>query len=463
MDKETQEEGSLAEREAAYERFVWANLKRNYAGHYIHGMLGMTGFRLFNAPTFIPAYLQLLSGSPLLTGLGIGLQQLGGTISPIIGAAHIEHRKRVLPASMLLGTLMRVPVLAIAIAGWFLHGRTLLFSIMALLFLYGLFSGPQGVAFQFLLAKGIPITLRGRLQAWRNVTGGLIAALLAYFAGKYLIGPNAFGNGYSTTFLLAFILTSLGLTVFRLLFREPVPPTVRPKMKVSDRVRQFPEMLRADRGFLYFMISRTFAIAGRVSVPFFILYAGKTIHITGANLGLLSFAYLIADTATNLIWGYMADRNGFKSAFVAALVLWIAGTVLIMTTHTLTLVTLSFFLVGAANSGYQMSAQNIVFEFGHRDDMAMRLALSNTAESVMSALGPLAVGLIVNAFGYLTVFSLAILSELIALGLLVWLVEEPRKRRSVHGFPSATHAEPTPERGLAPEAVVLASEEDIPT
>ncbi len=40
-------------REAAYEGFVWRNLRRNYAGHYIHGMLGMTGFRLVNAPTFI--------------------------------------------------------------------------------------------------------------------------------------------------------------------------------------------------------------------------------------------------------------------------------------------------------------------------------------------------------------------------------------------------------------------------
>ncbi len=37
---------SLAEREAEYEQFVWANLKRNYIAHYLHGMLGMTGFLL---------------------------------------------------------------------------------------------------------------------------------------------------------------------------------------------------------------------------------------------------------------------------------------------------------------------------------------------------------------------------------------------------------------------------------
>ena len=59
-----------AEREEAYEKFVYANLKRNYAGHYLHGMLGMTGFRLVNAPTFMPAYLHLICGAPWLVGLG---------------------------------------------------------------------------------------------------------------------------------------------------------------------------------------------------------------------------------------------------------------------------------------------------------------------------------------------------------------------------------------------------------
>jgi len=429
LDRPATEERTLEEREADYERFVWANLKRNYVGHYLHGMLGMTGFRLVNAPTFIPAYLHALTGSPVLTGLGLSLQQLGGTISPLIGAAHIEHRKRVLPVSMLLGTLMRVQILGIALAGWLLSGKPLVIAIMAFLFLLGLFSGPQGVAFQFLLAKVIPITWRGRLQGWRNVSGGAVAALLSYFAGRYLIGGNVFGNGYSTTFLLAFVLTSLGLTAFRFLLREPEPPTVRPKMKVLDRFRELPVLLKGDRGFLYFMVSRTFAIAGRVSAPFFIIYAGTTIHLTGHNIGLLSFAYLGADTATNLLWGYAADKSGFRLTFIAALVLWIAAASLIMTAHSLPLIFVAFCLSGAANAGYQMSAQNIVFEFGHRDDMAMRLALSNTAESVMSALGPIAVGVIVAMAGYGAVFSLSILFEAVALGLLLWLVEEPRKRR----------------------------------
>ena len=67
-------EPDLASREAAYEKFVWDNLRRNYLGNYLHGMLGMTGFRLVNTPTFLPAYLHMISGSNTIVGLGLALQ-----------------------------------------------------------------------------------------------------------------------------------------------------------------------------------------------------------------------------------------------------------------------------------------------------------------------------------------------------------------------------------------------------
>lgn len=240
-------EPTLAEKEAAYEKFVWANLKRNYIGHYMHGMLGMTGFRLINAPTFLPAYLHMLSGSNTVVGLGLALQQLGGVLSPIVGANQIEHRTKVMPAALWMGGLARLQIIGMALACWFLSGQSQIIAIIGFMFLFGLFMGTQRVVFSMLLAKVIPISRRGRLQAWRNATGGLIAAGLAYLAGRYFIDANLFGNGYSTTFLFAFALTSLGLTALRLLMIEPEPPTVRPRSRLIDRFKDFPALL-AEKG-----------------------------------------------------------------------------------------------------------------------------------------------------------------------------------------------------------------------
>ena len=169
----------------------------------------MTGFRLIYAPTFIPAYIHQLTGSDALVGSGAALLQLGMIFSPIFSASRLDHAPRILPHAMRTGAAMRAVILALALAGWFLRGWAELALTLACLFLLGLFTGAQRVAFQLLMAKVIPIDRRGRLQAWRNFTGGIIAAVLSYGAGIWLIDRNALGNGYATTFFLTFLLTRL--------------------------------------------------------------------------------------------------------------------------------------------------------------------------------------------------------------------------------------------------------------
>jgi MFS family permease len=445
LDKAAGIEVSEAEADAAYDRFVMDNLKRNYAGHYLHGMLGMTGFRLVNAPTFVPAYIHSISGSDAWVGIATSLQQLGGIVSPIIGAAQIEHRKKILPISVSLGLLMRAQILGLAISGWFLGGWPALALALVFLFLLGFFQGPQRVAFQLLLAKVIPIRLRGRLQAWRNLTGGAIAAVLSYFAGDWLVSNHILGNGYATTFAVAFVLTSLGLSALQMLMREPEPPTVRPRVTFRERMKDFPALIRGDKGFAWFMVARSFAMGSRIGQPFFFLFAAAMLGITGDSdphaygrtLAILSFSYMSADTVTNLIWGYLSDHGGFKSTFVIAMALNAVSVAVLMGSHDFVMAVVAFFGIGAANSGYQMSSTNIVIEFGHRHDIPMRMALSNTAEGAMGAIAPLIGAGLAAVWGYEASFFATIVSVVIALVILVWKVDEPRHRTHPHVEPNA--------------------------
>jgi len=422
--------------EAAYEKFVWDNLPRNFAGHFMHGMLGMTGFRIFNAPTFLPAYLHLISPpgfSSLIVGAGQALQNAGGVLSPIVGASQVEHRKKVLPVSMWMGGLMRVQIVLIALAAWFLKGPPLVIGILVCLFFLGVFQGAQGVAFQMLLAKVIPTRRRGILQSLRNLFGGLISAALAWAAGVYLIGKNIFGNGYATTFILAAILTSLGLTALAVLMREPEPPTVKPRTRALQRVREFPDLLRADRGYFYFMIAQTCATAGRIGVPFYVLFAAHVMPLTGprggANLGEMSLLLFLGDSLSNMVWGLLGDRFGFRSTFIGAMSLWIAATGLLLMASAPLGILAAFAGLGAAQAGFQMSSQTMVLEFGAREDMPMRLGLSQTAQGLMNTAGPAAGGVIAFLAGFRPVFYLSIAFEAAALALLLFVVDEPRYRR----------------------------------
>ena len=227
--------------------------------------------------------------------------------------------------------------------------------------------------------------------------------------------------------------------------REPEPPTIRAKSRIVDRLREFPTLLTQDRGFMFFMVAQTLAVAGRVAAPFYILYAGHSMTLDGKNLGLVSLAFLGADTVTNMGWGLAGDRFGFRSTFIFSLVVWVAATLLLMAAPAMhgahagsagglsvhTLIFMAFFGLGAAQSGFMMSSQTMVLEFGERDDMAMRLALTTTAQGAMAAIGPLAGGVIAATLGYGVLFGVSIGFLVVALIVLLTLVEEPRFRGGV--------------------------------
>ncbi len=423
------DETTLAEKEAAYEKFVWDNLKRNYIGNYLHGMLGMTGFRLVNAPTFLPAYLHMISGSNTIVGLGLALQQVGSVISPIFGATQIEHRKKVMPAAIWMGGLARVQIVGMALAGWFLQGQPLIIAMMFFMFMFGLFMGTQRVVFGLLMAKVIPLSRRGRLQAWRNATGGLIAAVLAWVAGKYLIGGNALGNGYATTFALAAFLTSAGLWALQILLKEPEPPNLPAQARFRDRLKDFPRLIMSDKGYAWFLVVQMVATASRIATPFYIIYVSSTMSLDGKTLGLLSLAFLGADTLSNLVWGYLGDKTGFRLVLLFSLVAWVAATALLMVNDMPWAVFLSFFGLGAAQSGYMMAAQTMILEFGTRAEMPMRIAISSTAEGIMASLGPLVGGFVADHLGYDVVFGSSIGFLLAGIVVLLLMVKEPRTAR----------------------------------
>ena len=269
--------------ERRYELQVKRDLNRNFFAHLVHGMLGQTGFRLINAPTFLPAYIMMLSGgSELIVGLALSLQALGMAVTPLVGANLIEHRKRVLPVGFLVGGMMRLVVLLIALSGLLLSGTHTLVAILVCLTLLGLFQGMQGVIFNFLMSKVIPLKKRGRLTGLRNFLAGITSAGVAWVGGYYLIGDVPTAQGYSWTFMLAFVLTSVGLLLL-LMVREPEPPTVKIKQGLLQRLGEVPQLLRDDPAFTRYFLARSLATMGRMAMPFYILYAGQSIGLSGQN------------------------------------------------------------------------------------------------------------------------------------------------------------------------------------
>lgn len=414
--------------ERLYQVDIRRNLNRNFFVHLLHGMLGQTGFRLLNAPTFLPAYLLLLSGSDVAVGIGLALQALGMAITPLLGATLIEHRARVLPMGFITGGAMRLSVLGIAVSGLLLPPTYALWAIFFWLTLFGLFQGMQGVIFNYLMSKVIPVSKRGRLTGMRNFLAGITSAGVAIAGGAWFLGENPGISGYSYTFVLAFVLTTCGLASLAFM-KEPAPPTLRSRLSLTQRLSEIPALLRGDRAFTRYFLARALATTGRMALPFYILYAGASIELSGANLGILTVAFTLAGTVSNLLWGSMADRTGFRLVFLLSIGLWVVSTLLLIVSSGLLMTGIVFVGIGAAVQGFQNASMNLTLEFGHRDDLPVRIAIANSASELAGTAGPLVGGAIAALFGYTALFYTSV-AFLIAGGVMVaFMVPEPRYRR----------------------------------
>jgi predicted MFS family arabinose efflux permease len=252
---------------------------------------------------------------------------------------------------------------------------------------------------------------------------------LAWLAAEFFLGEDPTAAGYSYTFIAAFVLTTAGLLCL-ILVREPQPPTVKPRLPLFRRMEELPALLRSDPAFTKYFLARALATMGRMAVPFYILYAGQTIGLTGQTIGIVSFAFLAASTVSNLIWGMLADRFGFRAIFLWSIVLWLTSTIVLMASDGLLMTGLVFAGIGAAVQGFQNASANLTLEFGHRDDLPVRIAIANTTSEIAGAIGPLLGGLLATALGYAAVFWASMLFLGVGAALVIVYVPEPRFRRA---------------------------------
>lgn len=434
-DENPDDQSVFGDGQSRQDHEVAAHLRRNTLIQLAHGLFGQTGFRLVSAPTFLPAYLFLLSGSDFVVGLARSLQGAGTVASPMLGASLIGHRKRFLGVTLASSALMRVQILGLALAGFVLGGASAqssgspaiaaVVAIIVFLAFMGFFQGVAQVTMNALRAKVIPINRRGIVSGARHFLAGLTSAGVSYAAGAYIIDANLFGNGYASVFLLAFGITCVGLFALALT-HEPTATSLRPRASIKETFQAVGPILRAQPAFRRFFIARAVASCGSMALPFYILYANTVMELTGANLGLLTTVWMLTSSTANLIWGALADRYGYKVVMVVTLACWIASHVQLLFVQNIVDVIVFFVLMGSAYGGFSQSGQNMVLEFGRPADIPIRLAASGSAVNLVSAVGPFVGGLVVTLAGYAAMFVATTVLQAIALLIILLAVPEPR-------------------------------------
>ena len=166
-------------------------------------------------------------------------------------------------------------------------------------------------------------------------------------------------------------------------------------------------------------------------MPFYILYAGQAIGLSGETLASLTVAYTFAGTLANLLWGWLADRSGFRVCLLVSIALWISATLGLLVSESYWVIVTIFAGIGAAQEGFRLGSFTLPMEFGNRENTSLRLAIANTVSEAAGSIAPLLGGIIATAFGYGAVFLGAV--ACLSVGFLVLLtVQDPRFARISH-------------------------------
>jgi MFS family permease len=415
----------------AYEAEVARHYRWNLTAHLLYGLLGTTGWRLITAPTFIPDYAYRLGGSNLAVGALLFAGGVARVASPLAGAAWVAHRPHVKRTAIVIGSGMRFQVLGMALAALLLPPAANVAAFVLLYIGFNVLNGLQGVVFGVLMAKVIPLARRGRFVGLRDFAGGSTAALVAWLAGGFL-RTLPFPASYGVTFVVAFAFTSLGLVCFAAI-REPRSPFVDAPRSLAAVIASVPALLRGDRRFAWYCGARALGALGLMAAPFFIIAAGQSLPGGSENLARLSVAYFVANTLTNLAWGQVADRVGFRVVFLLGSLVWLSAlAVALAAPVTLATAVLLFVLVGAGQGGMQMASVNMVYEFGDHAGLGVRIAIVSALGELTLAIAPLAGGAIADRFSYRALYLTAACFTVVAGAAMA--------RRGARGSPSGTAA-----------------------
>ncbi len=399
------------------------HLRRNSTVLFVHGLLGQTGFRLLQAPTFLPTYINLLTGSSAAVGLARAAQSCGMFLSPLLGTGMVERRERLLRLTFTFGSIMRLQILGLALIALFAPRTLAIWLVWPALLAWGLASGLQALTFNVLLAKTIPTQSRGRIMGARNLGSSLVLLVVAAIAGGFL-DAWGFPRGYGAAFLLAFALTTVGL-LSMLALREAPAREVRTGISWRDRLGEIPRLLRGDRAFAGFLRARLLATAARGALPFYILTLGQKVDLTGTQIAAFTIAFTVAQGVAGLTWGVLADRHGFRNVFILALVSWITGGVAVVLWNRVEVGYLVFVAIGAGLAGLMLAGQNMVLEFGTEMERPMLIATSNTLSEAVGMLGFVSAGVLAQLTSPQVAVASAAALQVVAVVLLMG-IEDPR-------------------------------------
>lgn len=406
-------------------------IEQHYRHNFVVNVLDFAfyslGLSFASFMTILPLYVSRLTTSTVLIGLVAALANTGWTLPQLFTAHLVGRLPRKRPYILIASTGERLPFLfmALAILAWPQASRAIsLAAFFVLITVYSFSGGLTSVAWQDYIAKLIPLRRRGFFFGTANSLSGILGTVGAY-GSSLLLERYPFPHNFAACFLAAFVAVSLSW-LFLYLGREPAVPSNEPAISQREYWRRLPALLRQDRNFVCYLLSRSVIILGGMAGGFITVYAVSRFRIPDRTAGWFTASLLIGQAISNPLLGRLADQKGHKLVMELATLLTALAMLLSLVANSVAWFFPVFALLGCASSGW-LSGMSITFEFCSPGDRPTYIGLTNTLLWPPLTLAPVLGGCIAGGLGYRPLFAVALVVSLAGWTLLHRMVQDPRQ------------------------------------
>lgn len=393
-------------------------------------LLFWTGDAFTSQAVVLPLFVQRLTDSPLAVGLIPTIWGFGFFVPQLIAAAYAQRLPYKLWYGIACFSFQRLAMLLLAILSmlWAVEQPMLMLAAFFVLFGVAAIATGTGTPFhQDVVAKVVPVQMRGRLRGYALTIAGIFGTL-GGLAARDLLDYFAFPIGFAICFLIAAVLGVISL-VFIAFIPEPRSNTSAATTSFGRHFAQIPRILRSDRDFAWFLISRVVFGLGLLGTPFLAVHAVSAFQLPDSATGTLIAAYTGGFMIATLCMAWLTDRFGNKLSLSIGSLAMALSLGLAAWAPSAEWVVIALALSGVQNASYLISGIMIVLEFAPDTERPIYIAIASTIIAPVSIAAPLLGGVLASVVGYRTLFAVALIPALLGWAILQFWVREPRTVR----------------------------------
>jgi MFS family permease len=404
------------------------DLRHNYAVNLLDGAFFGFGIGFASFSTILPLFISTLTNSNLLIGLVPAIHNSGVQLPQLFTAKRLRNVRNFLAPTMRATIHERLPFLGLALTAFLvpLIGTevALVLSFICLVW-QGLGAGFTGNPWQNMLSRVIPQDYLATFFGLQAAASNMLASVGAVAAG-FILESLSTPPDFSVVFIICFSLLMVSY-FFLQATREPDREITSIPAADLSLSKSILAILRKDRPFLWFLITRNLFQFGTMAFSFYIIYGVRRFAMSETTAGVMTSILLLSQMIANPLMGWVADHLSRRRVFIAGAMATCSSALLAWMLPDIQFFFLVFILASMGNVTFWTIGMAYTLDFGTEGERPTYVGMANTLIAPSAILAPLVGGWIADSFGYQATFITAAFCSALTVLVLRFLVPDLKK------------------------------------